>query len=312
MVPDADEARTPLGALPAGTPITPQQFTVGPEDVQRYVDATGDDGFAPFARSVRAELGADLAPLTLFDRQMSTFLAKDPVLDGRIPPFGVHAGQITRYLAPLRVGRTYALVGEVLGVEARPGLDHLRVACRCVDVDAPDEVLIDAVWVRAQGFPDQRYGRSPSPRPPRPGREAWLRDAGADPEARFPAAGAVLQGRARRITQDHLDRYLGPGPNFHTDLALARRLGFETTVAAGLMATHVECDLYRERFGLALFTTATLDVRYVVPIAEGSVLTPWSVVQRSDGDAEGVLCLRTAVCTDAGRIVTTSRLTITP
>jgi hypothetical protein len=289
----------------AGLELEPQHFHVDAELVAAYVDAIGDDGFAAFAAGVRWRHGLDVAPVLLLDRYMSTYLVGNPAWAGRLPSFGVHAREHFRFRREVLVGRDYVLEATVGALEHHGHIDHLPVHVRCVDAADPAVPCIEAVFTRGQGFGGNRYGRAGAERR-RPSLDEWLRDAGAG-SASFPKAGAVLRGRSRRITQVHLDRFLGPGPNFHTDLDVANRLGFPTTVAAGVMATQVECDLYRDVFGLDLFRAGDLAVRYVAPIPEGVELQPVAVVV----DEEGPLRLRTAVATEAGLIVTASEFGLT-
>jgi len=289
----------------SGLALVPQRFTVDSERVDTYLRSIGDEGFVSFAAAVTSREGVRIAPLTIFDRYMSTYLVGNEALAGKLPPFGVHAKQTSRFCGELLVGHDYELVGGVRDLQVRRNMEYLSVTCNCVDVLEPDKVLIEAVYTRAQAFQRQQYGRSEGR--VRPSRADWLAQAGADASARFPAEGSVLEGSSRRITQERLNLFLGPGPNFHTDPALARRLGFEGTIAAGVMATELECELYRELFGMRLFRAAELDVSYVAPIPEGVDLQPVCVVERSDADAT---VLRSAVCTGSGALVTISRIRV--
>ena len=167
-------------------------------------------------------------------------------------------------------------------------------------------MLVEAVFTRAQSFRGQQYQRSDAT--VRPSVASWLASAGAT-RAPFPARGSVVEGRSRLITQERLDRFLGPGPNFHTDADLARRLGFPSTIAAGVMATEVECELYRELFGLALFRSTRMAVSFVAPIPQGVTLRPVCVVESADADG---LVLQATVATEAGLPVTFSRVLIGP
>jgi hypothetical protein len=302
---EGDRAEALSGTDLSGVTLVPQRFVIDSARVDDYVRSVGDERFPAFAAAVRSREGIRVAPLTIFDRYMSTYLVGNDALAGKIPPFGVHAKQVSRFCGELLVGHRYDLVGSVRGIQRRRNMEYLSVTCDCVDVLEPGKALIAAVYTRAQGFQHQQYGRSEGRA--RPSLASWLTEMGADATASFPAKGSVVEGSSRRVTQDRLDLFLGPGPNFHTDPVLARRLGFEGTIAAGVMATELECELYRELFDLGLFRGAELEVSYVAPIPEGVELQPVCVVERSDGDA---LSLRSAVCTGSGTLVTISRIQV--
>ena len=287
-----------------GLTLVPQRFLLDRELVDSYILGVGDEGYGAFAAAVAWREGRSIAPLTIFDRYMSTYLVGNGALAGRLPPFGVHAKQQWAFHAELLVGHEYELRARVRDVQARRNREYLSIDCDCVDVVEPDRVLVEAVFTRAQSFEGQQYQRTQAG--DQPSLAWWLAEVGAT-GASFPSSGAVVEGRSRQITQERLDLFLGPGPNFHTDAALARRLGFPSTVAAGVMATELECELYRELFGLTVFRTAQMEVNYVAPIPQGATLRPVCVVQSADADA---VVLRTTVCDDSGVAVTFSRVRV--
>jgi hypothetical protein len=120
------------------------------------------------------------------------------------------------------------------------------------------------------------------------------------PRASFPSVSSIVEGRTTRLDQARLNLYSGPGSSVHTDNLVARRGGLQGTVAQGLMATELECELYRDLFGLNLFTRGEIKVSYVEPIPCGVDLRAVCVVESV---TDAMITLKSAVATTSGDVV---------
>ena len=98
-----------------------------------------------------------------------------------------------------------------------------------------------------------------------------------------------------------MDLYSGPGSNLHTDVLIARRRGRPDALVQGLMTTALECELYREVFGGAWYTSGTIAVKYTDNIIANACLTPFGIVV---ANSAGRVELRTTVYNEKQELLT--------
>lgn len=275
-----------------GAELPAVDVRVDDELVRDYVNAMGDEGYWAFSARVRAKFGAEVAPVTLFDRDIGAKLV------GISARFALHAKQSFSFRGLVTPGATYRLTGHVASVTQKRGIDYFAMETSCAPVDQPGEPLLESLYTRAFRFPDNQYNQA-EPRSPRRF-SGWLASQGAKARELYPNVGAIVEGRARLFDQARLNLYSGPGASVHTDNLVARRGGLNGAVAQGLMATALETELYRDLFGLAFYKRGDVSVSYLAPISCGVSLRSACVVE-SVTDEE--IHLRTAVATTLGDLV---------
>jgi hypothetical protein len=108
------------------------------------------------------------------------------------------------------------------------------------------------------------------------------------------------------MTQSSMNLYSRPRSNIHTDRRVARR-GHPDTLVQGLMATALECELYRELFGHRWYTSGRISVKYIAHIMTGACLTPLGVVVANE---DGRLELQTAVSNEQQEVLTVGMVSV--
>lgn len=283
-----------------GEELGPKQLVASADLIRSYVNSNGDEGFARHAAAMRLATGTSIAPPTLFDRDLGTRLFSSRYTSG----YSLHAKQTFEFRRPLQEGVTYTILGKVARIYTRNEIDYVTIEASCV---APDgETAVVSAYTRAFRFPADRYKHKPADRV-RPTVRAFLEQHHANPGAAFPAVGSVLEGVSRRMTQALMNLYSGPGSNIHTDVLVAQRRGHPDALVQGLMTTALECELYREVFGAAWYTTGTIAVKYIDSIIGNSCLTPIGVVVASTG---GRLELQTTVYNEKQELLTVGSVSV--
>jgi len=79
---------------------------------------------------------------------------------------------------------------------------------------------------------------------------------------------------ARRITHAMCEAFSGPVRNYHTDVEMARALGFPDIVVQGMMSVCFLADLATNRYGGGFLAGGKLDVRLVNVVWPGDEITP--------------------------------------
>ena len=277
-----------------GEELGPKQLVASTEFIRSYVNSTGDEGFARHAATMRLATGTSIAPPTLFDRDLGTRLFSSRYTSG----YSLHAKQAFEFRRPLEEGVAYTITGKLAKIYRRNDIDYATVEAACV---APGgETAVVSEYTRAFRFPEDRYKHKP-PERIRPTVASFLEQHRATRAAGFPAVGSVLEGVSRRMTQALMNLYSGPGSNIHTDVPVARRRGHPDAIVQGLMTTALECELYREVFGEAWYTTGTIAVKYIDSIIADACLTPLGIVVAQSG---GRLELRTTVYNEKQELLT--------
>jgi hypothetical protein len=272
----------------------PKLLVASSDLIRAYVNSLRDEAFPRHAAGMRLLTGKSIAPPTLFDRELGTRLYASRYTS----VYALHAKQAFEFLRPVEEGLTYTISGKLATVYERNQIGYAAIEATC---DGPDGLpAVRSVYTRAFRFPGNQYRHKGADRV-RPTVASFLEQSHAAPGARFPEVGSVLEGVSRQFTQSLMNLYSGPGSNIHTDPALSRRRGHSDALVQGLMATALECELYRDVFGSAWYTTGKLSVKYIDGIIANARLAPIAVVV---ADAGGRLELRTAVHGEQGELLT--------
>ncbi len=284
-----------------GQSLGPNRVEITGALIRSYLNSTGDQGFAAHAAAIKLATGLNIAPPTILDRDVGARLVTGTYAGG----YALHAKQSFSFKRALERDCEYTIEGRVVDVFTKNEVGYFTVdtTCRAENGD----LAFSASYTRAFRFPGNR---NPDRKParPRPAAAAYLDEHGARTAAVFPEAGSVLEGAPRQITRSLMNLYSGPGANAHTDVAIARRAGNADTIVQGLMATSLECELYREVFGPAWYSGGEISVSFIRPILAESVLTPVAVVV---GDAGGRIEFRTAVFDQNHELVTVGNVRCT-
>lgn len=281
-----------------GAQLPPVDILVDDEYIRDYVNSVGDEGFWAFSARMQAMHSLKLAPTTIFDRDIGARLV------GISARFALHAKQEFRFHGPIVPGEVYRLSGEVVDVTNRRGIDYFTTRALCAPLRDPSSVRVESLYTRAYRFPDNQYVKRER-QPIRIG--TWLYDNMAMPRNAFPEVGSIVEGRTTLLDQARLNLYSGPGSGVHTDNLVARRGGLNGTVAQGLMATELECELYRDLFGLNLVKGGEVRASYVQPIPCGVELRALCVVESVEDD---LITLKSAVATTSGDVVSVGKASI--
>lgn len=293
--------RRPSSDPIVGDTFGPKRLVASGELISAYVNSLGDEAFSSHAAAMRLATGRSIAPPTLFDRELGTRLFSSKYTS----VYALHAKQAFEFLRPLEEGVTYTISGKLATIYRRNEIDYATIEAACAGPDGQEAVR--SVYTRAFRFPQNQY-RHKGPRRVRPTVGSLLEQHHATPGARFPEVGSVLEGVSRQMTQSQMNLYSGPGSNIHTDPSAARRRGHPGALVQGLMATALECELYRHVFGPAWYASGTISVKYIDNIDANARLTPIGIVVANAG---GRLELGTAVHNDQQELVTVGSVSVT-
>lgn len=283
-----------------GDTLGPARLTASRELIRAYVNSTGDAGFARHAAAMRLATGRVIAPPTLFDRDLGTRLYWSRYTS----EYSLHARQRFEFRRLLEEGVAYTITGMVAEIFTRNDIEYVAIDAVCTAPGGDEAVR--STYTRAFRFPENRY-RHDKPGRARPTVASFLAQHAASAIARFPEPGSLVEGPSRAMPQSLMNLYSGPGSNIHTDPWLARRRGHPDTVVQGLMATALECELYRELFGVRWYTTGRIAVKYIANIATGACLTAFGVVVSNE---DGRIELETAVANEHQEILTVGTVSV--
>lgn len=230
-----------------GQDLGGREFTVPAEDVVRYREGTAN-----------AAAGTDPAPPLLYHsevyRRLDWYLAN---IIGNL-----HARQEWELFQPLRVGdvvRSHSTVVERYRKRNR------------------DYVVNEVLFTDAAGRWLQRSRTHQSFLAEDPGDEMVVdreREKRSDRRFDLPTgAGAVTGLIPRRITHAMCEAFSGPAKSYHTDVEMARALGFPDIVVQGMMSVCFASDLMTKRYGVGFLAAGKLDVRLVNVVWPGDVVT---------------------------------------
>ncbi|HXJ36198.1 MAG TPA: MaoC/PaaZ C-terminal domain-containing protein [Candidatus Eisenbacteria bacterium] len=106
------------------------------------------------------------------------------------------------------------------------------------------------------------------------------REKRSDRRFELPAAGGESIALApRTITHAMCEAFSGPVKNYHTDVEMARALGFPDIVVQGMMSVCFTADLVTERYGMGFLAGGKLDVRLVNVVWPGDAITARGTVR---------------------------------
>ena len=106
------------------------------------------------------------------------------------------------------------------------------------------------------------------------------------------AVGHELPPLEKELTQRHIDAYSGVRTrSIHTDEAWARRKGFRTTLAQGMMSTAYVSEMMTRLLGAGFVRGGTMSLAFVQPVYAGDRLTVRGIVKerRPEGAATRVV-----------------------
>jgi len=225
-----------------GQDLGGREFAIPAEDVARYREGTANDAAGP-----------DPAPPLLYHsevyRRLDWYLAN---IIGNL-----HARQEWELFHPLRVGdvvRSHSTVVERYRKRNR------------------DYVVNEVVFTGADGRWLQR-SRTHQSFLADVGRE-WEPRGGGDRRFALPeGTGEDIASRPTPITHAMCIAFSGPTKNYHTDVEMARALGFPDIVVQGMLSVCFVADLMTGRFGTGFHAGGKLDVRLVNVVWPGDVIT---------------------------------------
>jgi MaoC like domain len=235
------------GSVHVGQDVGGREVRVAADDVARYrAGVAGDD------------LPADPAPALLYHsevyRDLSWYL---PNLIGNL-----HARQEWQLFRPLRVG-------DVMR-------SHVTVVERYRKRDR-DYVVAEVLWTTPDGRWLQRSRTHQSFLADVPAADIVVdkdRERRGDRRFELPSGpGERLAPRMRTVTHAMCEAFSGPSRNYHTDVEMARALGFPDIVVQGMMSVCFVADAMALRFGDGWQHGGTLDVRLVNVVWPGDAIT---------------------------------------
>lgn len=251
-------------AVRVGRDLGGRRVVVSADDVARYRAGTGAD-----------DLPDDPAPALLYHsevyRDLSWYL---PNLIGNL-----HARQEWQLFGPWRVGD--AVTSHAVVVE------RYRKRNR-------EFVVNEVVWTDAQGRWLQRSRTHQSFLADEPGDTLVVdkdREKRGDRRFALPEGdGERLPPRTRTITHAMCEAFSGPTKNYHTDVEMARALGFPDIVVQGMMSVCFVADAVAHRFGDGFHCGGTLDVRLVNVVWPRDAITTTGLVRERvrEGDQDRV------------------------
>jgi acyl dehydratase len=236
-----------------GQDVDGREVAVAADDVRRYRAGTeGDD------------LPADPVPALLYHsevyRNLSWYL---PNLIGNL-----HARQEWQLFAPMRVGDVVR--SRVTVVERYRRRDR-------------DYVVAEVLWTTPDGRWLQRSRTHQSFLATLPATDVVVdkdRERRGDRRFELPAGpGERLPPRTRTVTHAMCEAFSGPSKNYHTDVEMARALGFPDIVVQGMMSVCFVADAVALHFGDGWEHGGTLDVRLVNVVWPGDALTTTGLVR---------------------------------
>ena len=230
-----------------GQDLGGREFAIPAEDVSRYREGTADDSAT-----------TNPAPPLLYHsevyRRLDWYLAN---IIGNL-----HARQEWELFQPLRVGdvvRSHSTVVERYRKRNR------------------DYVVNEVLFTDADGRWLQRSRTHQSFLADDPGPDMVVdRDRERRGDRRFALPegdGETFASRPTEITHAMCIAFSGPTRNYHTDVEMARALGFPDIVVQGMLSVCFVADLMTGRFGDGFHAGGKLDVRLVNVVWPKDVIT---------------------------------------
>jgi MaoC like domain len=252
-------------AVQVGQSLGGREVRVAADDVARYRAGTAAD-----------DLPVDPAPALLHHsevyRDLSWYL---PNLIGNL-----HARQEWQLFAPVHVGDLMR--------------SHTTVVERYRKRDR-DYVVAEVLWTRPDGRWVQRSRTHQSFLADAPVTDVVVgkdRERRGDRRFELPSGpGERLPPRTRTVTHAMCEAFSGPSRNYHTDVEMARALGFPDIVVQGMMSVCFVADAVALRFDDGWQHGGTLDLRLVNVVWPGDAITTTGLARSvvPEGSHERVL-----------------------
>jgi len=238
-----------------GQDVGGREFTLTADVVERYRLGTASDvDIGPFAPA--------LAYHSECYRDLSWYL---PNLIGNL-----HARQEWELFQPLRVGMTVRSRTTVVDRYRRRGRNY---------------VVAEVLLTDAEGRWLQRSRTHQSFLADTPAGDVVVdreREKRADRRFDLPTGdGEELVLPPRRITHGMCEAFSGPSRNYHTDVEMARALGFPDIVVQGMMSVCLVADLMTARWGAGFLAGGKLDVRLVNVVWPNDAITACGKVRET-------------------------------
>jgi acyl dehydratase len=261
-----------------GQDLGGREFAIPAEDVARYREGTANDAAAPSP-----------APPLLYHsevyRRLDWYLAN---IIGNL-----HARQEWELFRPLRVGdavRSHSTVVERYRKRNR------------------DYVVNEVLFTDADGRWLQRSRTHQSFLADDPGPDMVVdRDRERRGDRRFALPegdGEEFASRPTEITHAMCIAFSGPTRNYHTDVEMARALGFPDIVVQGMLSVCFVADLMTGRFGDGFHEGGKLDVRLVNVVWPKDVITTRGKIRESVPEGSRRRLLADVWCEKADGTVT--------
>jgi acyl dehydratase len=261
-----------------GQDLGGREFAIPAEDVARYREGTANDA-----------AGHDPAPPLLYHSEVYRRL------DWYLPNIigNLHARQEWELFHPLRVGdvvRSHSTVVERYRKRNR------------------DYVVNEVLFTDAEGRWLQRSRTHQSFLADDPGPDMVVdRDRERRSDRRFALPegdGEDFASRPTEITHAMCIAFSGPSQNYHTDVEMARALGFPDIVVQGMLSVCFVADLMTGRFGDGFHAGGKLDVRLVNVVWPRDVITTRGKIRESVGEGARRRHLADVWCEKADGTVT--------
>jgi acyl dehydratase len=284
--------RPSYDAIEVGEELGPLRVTIDDHYVKRYAYAVEDyqpwalRGESPFGGRI-AQAGVLVAPLL---RLWNT--RYDPNAD-----IGLHQKEEIWFESPVHLGEQVLLRGEVTDKYVKRGKEY--VVTEAAAYAASDERVIvrhratEIVEMNSSielgaGSASGDRGGAPARRVAAEYPDGAVPVLSATPELPI---GAPIAAPAKQIHQAQMSVYSNVEEFWrtsHTDLATARRAGFEGTLAQALMGTMRIAELGTSLFAGAWFHTGWIAVSYLKPIYAEDRLAVRGVLVDSRPEVTGV------------------------
>ncbi len=237
-----------------GQDVGGREIVVSADDVARYRAGTG-----------AADLPDDPVPALLYHsevyRDLSWYL---PNLLGNL-----HARQEWECFAPMRLGERVRSRTTVV--------DRYRKRNR-------DYVVAEVVWTTPEGRWLQRSRTHQSFLVDLPETEVIVdreRERRVDRRFDIPTGGDPIAPRTRQVTHEMCVAFSGPGRNYHTDVEMARALGFPDIVVQGMWTVCLVADMLAMHYGAGWLAGGKLDVRLVNVVWPRDEITAQGLVRET-------------------------------
>jgi len=223
-------------------------YDVTREVVDFYADALDD----------RSPLYASVAPPLLYHSECYKFLGEWYLKN----LFGnLHARQDWELFAPIPIGGQVRTRSTIIERYHKRGRDYV---VNETDVNAADDGRLLVRGRTHQSFLPPR----PSASEAAPGfvvdEATARRKAESQPAPPFPTAtGPDLEPTVKRVDARRCWMFSGPGRNYHTDAAEAKKLGFPNIVVQGMMSTCFAAQVMQDHFGLGWIEGGKLSLKLV-------------------------------------------------